>query len=192
MCLGLSVPVECVIIFLLFQVINLWQTDKHFQPWYMDPTTNKKHFVNESTKTWQQNNWFPVNPLRFRWLLPVHVAVGGGGGRHGGRQTERQRMLTHSRPSGLMGKKNSRRGSLQNVSSCFRSRHGNSSSLQSGAYLRAIRAKTRQQLRPLLFPRQLLKEGLFGSTCDFFCHRRKSKSVLYIQGWTKQQKRLTI
>ena len=35
-----------------------------------------------------------------------------------GRQTERQRMLTHWRPSGLMGK-NSRRGSLQNVSSCF-------------------------------------------------------------------------
>lgn len=40
----------------------------------------------------------------------------------GHRQTDRKRkrMLTHSRPSGLMGKKNSRHGSLQNVSSCFR------------------------------------------------------------------------
>lgn len=67
---------------------------------------------------WQQNNSVPPTGL-----LPVQSASGDhpftrqAGGR--GTQTERQRMLTHSRPSGLMGKKNSRHRSLQNASSCF-------------------------------------------------------------------------
>lgn len=61
---------------------------------------------------WQQNN--PEPPTGFL-LIPSGCGDcfpftqqggrGGGGGADGGRQTERQRMLTHSRPSGLMGKK---------------------------------------------------------------------------------------
>lgn len=35
--------------------------------------------------------------------FPSTQQGGGGGGGHSGRQTERQRMLTHLRPSGLIG-----------------------------------------------------------------------------------------
>lgn len=61
-------------------------------------------------------NWFPVNPIRFRWLLPVQEDTVAD--RQTDRKTENADTLetkwTHGR------KKNSRHRSLQNVSSCFR------------------------------------------------------------------------
>lgn len=114
-------------------------------------------------------DWFPINPLRSRRLLPVHSA-----GRTTRWQTDRktENADTLERPRGLMGVKKQQTQEPAECEQLFlaRSRHGNSSSLQSTAYLRAIRTseKTRQQLRPLLFTINFLKEGLFGSTCVFF------------------------
>lgn len=79
-----------VIIFLFIQFKVIQNSNK---------VINLKHqplSIHKSVKN-NPSDWFPKYPLWFRWLTPVHSA--------GHRQTGRQRMLTHSRPSGLMGKK---------------------------------------------------------------------------------------
>lgn len=97
----------------------------------------------------------------FRWLLPIHLA-----GRSTRWQTERktenadtlETKWTHG------GKKKQ----TQEPAECeqlflARSRHGNSSSLQSRAYLRAIKNQWENTAAAKAFvvPHQLLKEGLF-------------------------------
>lgn len=107
---------------------------------------------------WQKKISVPPTCLRFISSSGSCLASPqqGRGGGHGGRRTERRRMLTHLRPSGVVVWVQRGGKQTQEPTECeqlfqARSRHGNSSSLQSWAYLRAIRAgeKTRQQL--LLF-----------------------------------------
>ena len=140
--------------------------------------------VSESTKncqmtSWRQNN--PVPPTGFL-LIPS-----GSGGCSRFRRTRRQ-TDTHTHTHTHRKTENAdtletkwthgreKKQQTQEPAECeqlfqARSRHGNSSSLQSRAYLGAIRASgtTRQQRRPLLFTRNFgKKSGLFGFRCDLW------------------------
>lgn len=107
-------------------------------------------------------DWFPIYPIR--WPLPVHSA-----GRRTQWQTDRKTENADTlETKWTHGGKKQQTQEPAEYEQLFqtRSRHGNSSSLQSRAYLRAIRAseKTWQQLRPCVVQHQLFKKG----ACLFF------------------------
>lgn len=142
--LGLSLLVECVIIFLcpyyIFLLSALY-SQVETQPEIIFNrlrdklsaliceavnTQKKKQLANSHRSCichisdWEQNNPEPPTVSFQSDQVQVTASCRSLGIEEdvGGRQTERQRMLTHSRTSGLLGK-NSRHRSLQNVSSCF-------------------------------------------------------------------------
>lgn len=180
--LGLSLPVDCVIVFLCPYYISLFSSlhskvetqhgkiifnrlmYKHFQAPFVAHSTKQKNILSGNSHKssmchstdWQQNNLKPPTVSFQSVQAQVTASHRSLGGEEDvvGRRTERRRMLTHLRPNGLLGKEQQ----TQEPAECeqlflARSRHGNSSSLQSRAYLEAIKAseKTRQQLGPLLF-----------------------------------------